>query len=108
MRRRIVVASSMLLSPDVTAARLCAGAQENFRSGSHTKNSRKHRHDQLLPIRCERGSAIHAANIAAHPEARLNTIVDTDRAAAQRLAERYSAVLRYQARRSPIRPSMRS
>ena len=37
--------------------------------------------------------AIHAANVAAHPEARLNTIVDTDRAAAQRLAERYGAVL---------------
>jgi len=31
--------------------------------------------------------AIHAANIAAHPEARLNTIVETDRAAAQRVAE---------------------
>ena len=30
--------------------------------------------------------AIHAANIAAHPEARLNTIVETDRAAAERLA----------------------
>src|SRR5215831_11004977 len=41
--------------------------------------------------------AIHAANIAAHPEARLNTIVDTDQAAAQRLAERYGAVLRGQA-----------
>ena len=40
--------------------------------------------------------AIHAANIAAHPEARLNTIVDTDRAAAQRLAERYGAVGRGQ------------
>src|SRR6516165_3364046 len=37
--------------------------------------------------------AIHASNVAAHPEARLNTIVDTDRAAAQRLAERYGAVL---------------
>jgi myo-inositol 2-dehydrogenase / D-chiro-inositol 1-dehydrogenase len=41
--------------------------------------------------------AIHAANIAAHPEARLNMIVDTDQAAAQRLAERYGAVLRDQA-----------
>ena len=41
--------------------------------------------------------AIHAANIAAHPEARLHTIVDTDQAAAQRLAERYGAVLRGQA-----------
>ena len=41
--------------------------------------------------------AIHAANIAAHPDARLNTIVDTDRAAAQRLVERYGAVLRGQA-----------
>ena len=41
--------------------------------------------------------AIHAANIAAHPEARLKTIVDTDRAAAERLAERYGAVLRGQA-----------
>src|SRR5215469_1633649 len=41
--------------------------------------------------------AIHAGNIAAHPEARLNTIVNTDQAAAQRLAERYGAVLRDQA-----------
>jgi hypothetical protein len=41
--------------------------------------------------------AIHAANIAAHPEARLNTIVETDRAAAERLARRYGAVLRDQA-----------
>jgi myo-inositol 2-dehydrogenase / D-chiro-inositol 1-dehydrogenase len=32
--------------------------------------------------------AIHAANVAAHPEARLNTIVETDRAAAERLARR--------------------
>src|SRR6516164_10922346 len=40
--------------------------------------------------------AIHAANIAAHPEARLNTIVDTDRAAAQQLAERCGAVGRGQ------------
>jgi myo-inositol 2-dehydrogenase / D-chiro-inositol 1-dehydrogenase len=41
--------------------------------------------------------AIHAANIAAHPEARLNTIIETDRAAAERLAGRYGAVLRGQA-----------
>src|ERR1700731_2592881 len=41
--------------------------------------------------------AIHAANVAAHPEARLNAIVDTDRAAAERLARRYGAVLRDQA-----------
>src|SRR5215472_1387327 len=41
--------------------------------------------------------AIHAANIAAHPEARLAAVVDTDQAAAQRLAERYGAVLRDQA-----------
>jgi predicted dehydrogenase len=41
--------------------------------------------------------AIHAANIAADPEARLNTIVETDRAAAERLAGRYGAVLRDQA-----------
>src|SRR5262244_427880 len=40
--------------------------------------------------------AIHAANIAAHPEARLNTIVETDRAAAERLAAWYGAVLRDQ------------
>ena len=40
--------------------------------------------------------AIHAANIAAHPEARLSTIVETDRAAAERLARRYGAVLRDQ------------
>jgi myo-inositol 2-dehydrogenase / D-chiro-inositol 1-dehydrogenase len=41
--------------------------------------------------------AIHAANIAAHPEARLNAIVETDRAAAERLAGRYGAALRDQA-----------
>jgi myo-inositol 2-dehydrogenase/D-chiro-inositol 1-dehydrogenase len=41
--------------------------------------------------------AIHAANIAAHPNARLNAIVETDRAAAERLAGRYGAVLRDQA-----------
>jgi myo-inositol 2-dehydrogenase / D-chiro-inositol 1-dehydrogenase len=41
--------------------------------------------------------AIHAANIAAHPEARLNAIVETDRPAAERLAGRYGAALRYQA-----------
>jgi predicted dehydrogenase len=41
--------------------------------------------------------AIHAANIAAHPEARLNAIVETDRAAAERLAGRYGAVLHDQA-----------
>src|ERR1700745_100137 len=41
--------------------------------------------------------AIHAANVAVHPEARLNTIVETDRAAAERLARRYGAVLRDQA-----------
>jgi myo-inositol 2-dehydrogenase/D-chiro-inositol 1-dehydrogenase len=41
--------------------------------------------------------AIHAANIAAHPEARLCTIVETDRAAAERLAGRYGAVLRDEA-----------
>src|ERR1700736_5370136 len=40
--------------------------------------------------------AIHAANVAAHPEARLNTIVETDRAAAERLAGQYGAVLRDQ------------
>jgi myo-inositol 2-dehydrogenase / D-chiro-inositol 1-dehydrogenase len=40
--------------------------------------------------------AIHAANIAAHPNARLNAIVETDRAAAERLAARYGAVLRDQ------------
>jgi myo-inositol 2-dehydrogenase / D-chiro-inositol 1-dehydrogenase len=41
--------------------------------------------------------AIHAANIAAHPNARLNAIVETDRAAAERLAGRCGAVLRDQA-----------
>src|SRR5262249_11053602 len=40
--------------------------------------------------------AIHAANIAAHPEARLNAIVETDRAGAERLAAWYGAVLRDQ------------
>jgi myo-inositol 2-dehydrogenase/D-chiro-inositol 1-dehydrogenase len=37
--------------------------------------------------------AIHAANIAAHPAARLHTIVDTDQAAAERLAGRYGAAI---------------
>jgi myo-inositol 2-dehydrogenase/D-chiro-inositol 1-dehydrogenase len=37
--------------------------------------------------------AIHAANIAAHPAARLHTIVDTDHAAAERLANRYGATV---------------
>src|SRR6201982_3526082 len=41
--------------------------------------------------------AIHAANIAAHPEARLSTIVETDRAPAERRARRYGAVLRDEA-----------
>jgi myo-inositol 2-dehydrogenase/D-chiro-inositol 1-dehydrogenase len=40
--------------------------------------------------------AIHAANIAAHPDARLAAIVDTDIAAATRLAERHGAVVRNQ------------
>jgi myo-inositol 2-dehydrogenase/D-chiro-inositol 1-dehydrogenase len=37
--------------------------------------------------------AIHAANLAAHPGARLHTIVDTDREAADRLAARYGAAV---------------
>jgi myo-inositol 2-dehydrogenase/D-chiro-inositol 1-dehydrogenase len=37
--------------------------------------------------------AIHAANIATHPEARVHTIVDTDREAAERLAGRYGAAI---------------
>jgi myo-inositol 2-dehydrogenase/D-chiro-inositol 1-dehydrogenase len=37
--------------------------------------------------------AIHAANIAAHPAARLSIIVDTDQAAAERLASRYGAAV---------------
>ena len=41
--------------------------------------------------------AIHAANIAAHPGARLETIVDTDREAAERLAGRYGAAVGDQA-----------
>jgi myo-inositol 2-dehydrogenase/D-chiro-inositol 1-dehydrogenase len=41
--------------------------------------------------------AIHAANIAAHPAARLHTIVDTDQAAAERLAGRYGAAVGNQA-----------
>ena len=41
--------------------------------------------------------AIHAANIAAHPGARLKTIIDTDRAAAERLAARHGAVVGEQA-----------
>jgi myo-inositol 2-dehydrogenase/D-chiro-inositol 1-dehydrogenase len=35
--------------------------------------------------------AIHAANIAAHPEARLRLVIDPDRAAAERLASRHGA-----------------
>jgi myo-inositol 2-dehydrogenase/D-chiro-inositol 1-dehydrogenase len=35
--------------------------------------------------------AIHAGNIARHPDARLHTVVDTDRAAADSLAARYGA-----------------
>jgi myo-inositol 2-dehydrogenase/D-chiro-inositol 1-dehydrogenase len=41
--------------------------------------------------------AIHAANIAAHPAARLSIIVDTDQAAAERLASRYCAAVGNQA-----------
>jgi myo-inositol 2-dehydrogenase / D-chiro-inositol 1-dehydrogenase len=37
--------------------------------------------------------AIHAANIVAHREARLHTIVDTDLSAAQQLAERHGAAV---------------
>jgi myo-inositol 2-dehydrogenase/D-chiro-inositol 1-dehydrogenase len=37
--------------------------------------------------------AIHAANLAAHPGARLHTIVDADREAADRLAGRYGAAV---------------
>src|SRR5947209_5247516 len=40
--------------------------------------------------------AIHAANIAGHPEARLGAVVDTDNAAAARLAERYGIPARNQ------------
>jgi len=42
--------------------------------------------------------AIHAANITAHPKARLHTIVDTDREAAERLAGRYGATIGDQAK----------
>jgi myo-inositol 2-dehydrogenase / D-chiro-inositol 1-dehydrogenase len=41
--------------------------------------------------------AIHAANIARHPDARLATVVDTDRAAAESLAGRYGAAVGDQA-----------
>ena len=41
--------------------------------------------------------AIHAANIARHPAARLAVIVDTDTAAAQLLAERHGAKVGNQA-----------
>jgi len=34
--------------------------------------------------------AIHAGNIASHPDARLQFVVDPDRAAAERLAGRYA------------------
>ena len=37
--------------------------------------------------------AIHAGTIARHPNARLNVVVDTDRAAAERLAARYGATV---------------
>ena len=41
--------------------------------------------------------AIHAGTIALHPNARLKVVVDTDRAAAERLAARYSARVASQA-----------
>jgi myo-inositol 2-dehydrogenase/D-chiro-inositol 1-dehydrogenase len=41
--------------------------------------------------------AIHAANIAAHPAARLHTVVDTNQAAAKRLAGRHGAAVSAQA-----------
>jgi myo-inositol 2-dehydrogenase/D-chiro-inositol 1-dehydrogenase len=41
--------------------------------------------------------AIHAANIAAHPAARLHTVVDTNQAAAKRLASRHGAAVSAQA-----------
>ncbi len=41
--------------------------------------------------------AIHAGNIASHPDARLHIVVDTDRAAAERLAGRYDAAVGSQA-----------
>ena len=41
--------------------------------------------------------AIHAANIAGHPAARLHTIVDTDHAAAEQLAGLYGAAVGNQA-----------
>ena len=41
--------------------------------------------------------AIHAENIARHPEARLRAIVDVDRAAAERLASRHGAAVATQA-----------
>jgi myo-inositol 2-dehydrogenase/D-chiro-inositol 1-dehydrogenase len=37
--------------------------------------------------------AIHAANLAAHPDARLALVVDTDRGAAERLAARHGALV---------------
>jgi myo-inositol 2-dehydrogenase / D-chiro-inositol 1-dehydrogenase len=37
--------------------------------------------------------AIHAGNIAAHPDARLCIIVDPDRAAAERLARHHDAAI---------------
>jgi len=40
----------------------------------------------------------HAANLAAHSDARLHTIVDTDRDAAERLAKRYGAAVGDQAK----------
>jgi myo-inositol 2-dehydrogenase/D-chiro-inositol 1-dehydrogenase len=44
-----------------------------------------------------RMGAIHAANIAAHPAARLHTVVDTNQAAAKRLASRHGAAVSAQA-----------
>ena len=41
--------------------------------------------------------AIHAANIASHPDARLRIVADPDRAAAERLAGRYGAAVGSQA-----------
>ena len=55
--------------------------------------------------------AIHAANIAAYPQAQLHTIVDTDRVAAEdenRWLDGTVPSCAIRRKRSPTRPSMRS
>jgi myo-inositol 2-dehydrogenase/D-chiro-inositol 1-dehydrogenase len=49
---------------------------------------------QICQFGAGRIGQIHAANVAAHPKARLRTVVDIDAAAAKSLAEAHGAMLR--------------